>query len=61
LGATPPAMKTISAGSQFQVLCGATDTSTYNYGIIKNAAWLLRRDLAPAANDNHPMFMENAA
>lgn len=35
---TPPAFKTVSGGSQFQVLCGATDTSTYNYALIKNAA-----------------------
>lgn len=35
---TPPAMKAITAATSFQVLCGATDTSTYNYGILKNAA-----------------------
>lgn len=35
---TPPAMKVITAATSFQVLCGATDTSTYNYGILKNAA-----------------------
>ena len=31
---TPPAMKTVTAGTGFTVLCGATDTSTYNYNIL---------------------------
>lgn len=31
---TPPAMKTVTAGTGFTVLCGATDTSTYNYVIF---------------------------
>jgi hypothetical protein len=31
---TPPAMKVVTAGTSFQVLCGATDTSTYNYVIL---------------------------
>ena len=31
---TPPAMKTVTAGTGFTVLCGATDTSTYNYDIL---------------------------
>ena len=31
---TPPAMKTVTAGTGFTVLCGATDTSTYNYSIL---------------------------
>jgi hypothetical protein len=31
---TPPAMKTVTAGTGFTVLCGATDTSTYNYVIL---------------------------
>lgn len=31
---TPPAMKTITAGTGFSVLCGATDTSTYNYDVL---------------------------
>ena len=31
---TPPAMKTATAGTGFTVLCGATDTSTYNYVIL---------------------------
>jgi hypothetical protein len=35
---TPPAFKTITGATGFTVLCGATDTSTYNYGILKNAA-----------------------
>lgn len=35
---TPPAFKTITGATGFTVLCGATDTSTYNYAIIKNAA-----------------------
>lgn len=35
---TPPATKAITAATSFQALCGATDTSTYNYAIIKNAA-----------------------
>lgn len=35
---TPPAMKTVTGGTGFTVLCGATDTSTYNYALIKNAA-----------------------
>lgn len=30
---TPPAMKTVTAGTGFTVLCGAADTSTYNYSI----------------------------
>jgi len=30
---TPPAMKTPGNGTNFTVLCGATDTSTYNYWI----------------------------
>jgi hypothetical protein len=30
---TPPAMKTPGNGTNFTVLCGATDTSTYNYFI----------------------------
>lgn len=30
---TPPAMKTVTSGTGFTVLCGATDTSTYNYDI----------------------------
>lgn len=34
---TPPAMKTITGSTGFQTLCGATDTSTYNYAIIKNS------------------------
>jgi hypothetical protein len=31
---TPPAMKTVTAGTGFTVLCGAADTSTYNYDIL---------------------------
>lgn len=31
---TPPAMKTVTASTGFTVLCGATDTSTYNYAIL---------------------------
>ncbi|MGA9668296.1 MAG: hypothetical protein WBQ94_03765 [Terracidiphilus sp.] len=31
---TPPAMKTVTAGTGFTVLCGASDTSTYNYDIL---------------------------
>jgi hypothetical protein len=31
---TPPAFKTVTAGTGFTVLCGATDTSTYNYDIL---------------------------
>lgn len=31
---TPPAMKSKSSGVNFIVLCGATDTSTYNYVIL---------------------------
>ena len=31
---TPPAMKTVTAGASFTVLCGASDTSTYNYDIL---------------------------
>jgi hypothetical protein len=31
---TPPAMKTVTAGTGFTVLCGVTDTSTYNYDIL---------------------------
>jgi hypothetical protein len=31
---TPPAMKTVTASTGFSVLCGATDTSTYNYSIL---------------------------
>ena len=31
---TPPAMKTVTSGTGFTVLCGATDTSTYNYDIL---------------------------
>jgi hypothetical protein len=31
---TPPAMKTVTPGTGFTVLCGATDTSTYNYVIL---------------------------
>lgn len=46
---TPPAFKTVTGATGFTVLCGATDTSTYNYAIIKNAAWLLS-----PANDNEP-------
>jgi len=34
---TPPATKAVTAATSFQVLCGATDTSTYNYALIKNA------------------------
>lgn len=30
---TPPAVKTITAGSGFSVLCGASDTSTYTYTV----------------------------
>ena len=30
---TPPAMKTVTPATGFTVLCGATDTSTYNYTI----------------------------
>ncbi len=30
---TPPAMKTVTPGVGFTVLCGASDTSTYNYSI----------------------------
>jgi phage-related protein len=29
-----PAVKTITAGSQLQVLCAALDTSIYNYAIL---------------------------
>lgn len=58
---TPPATKAITAATSFQVLCATNDTSTYNYAIIKNAAWLLRRDLNPAANDNAPAFMRQVA
>lgn len=31
---TPPAFKTVTSGTGFTVLCGATDTSTYNYDIL---------------------------
>ena len=31
---TSPAMKSVTAGTGFTVLCGATDTSTYNYDIL---------------------------
>jgi hypothetical protein len=31
---TAPAMKTVTAGTGFSVLCGAADTSTYNYDIL---------------------------
>ena len=31
---TPPAMKTVTGGTGFTVLCGVTDTSTYNYLIM---------------------------
>jgi hypothetical protein len=31
---TPPAMKTVTGGTGFTVLCGASDTSTYNYNIL---------------------------
>lgn len=31
---TSPAMKTVTPGTGFSVLCGATDTSTYNYNIL---------------------------
>ncbi len=31
---TPPAMKTVTATTGFTVLCGASDTSTYNYVIL---------------------------
>lgn len=31
---TQPAFKTVTAGTGFTVLCGASDTSTYNYDII---------------------------
>lgn len=31
---TPPAMKTVTAGTGFTVLCGASDTSTYGYDIL---------------------------
>lgn len=53
---TPPAFKTVTGATGFTVLCGATDTSTYNYAIIKNAAWLLL-----PANDNEPFPWANKA
>lgn len=53
---TPPAFKTVTGATGFTVLCGATDTSTYNYAIIKNAAWLI-----PPANDNEPFPWANKA
>ena len=31
---TPPAMKMVATGTGFTVLCGAADTSTYNYDIL---------------------------
>jgi hypothetical protein len=31
---TPPAMNTVTAGTGFSVLCGANDTSMYNYDIL---------------------------
>ena len=31
---TPPAFKTPGNGTNFTVLCGATDTSVYNYDIL---------------------------
>jgi hypothetical protein len=31
---TPPAMNALTSGVSFTVLCGATDTSTYNYAIL---------------------------
>lgn len=31
---TSPAMKTVTSGTGFTVLCGASDTSTYNYDIL---------------------------
>lgn len=51
-----PAIKTITAATGFTVACTAADTSTMNYWIIKNAAWLLERDFAPA-NDNIPAHL----
>jgi hypothetical protein len=58
---TNPTVNAITASTSFTVKCATSDTSTYNYSIIKNAAWLLKRDLDPAANDNTPAFMEIAA
>lgn len=54
---TQRSVKTITAATGFTVACTASDTSTINYAIIKNAAWLMQRDLYPAANDNSPAFM----
>lgn len=34
---TPPAVKTVTAGTGFTALCATSDTATYNYAIIKNA------------------------
>ena len=31
---TPPAFKTTTPSTGFSVLCGASDTSTYNYSIL---------------------------
>lgn len=31
---TPPALKTVTSGTGFSVLCGASDTSTYNYDVL---------------------------
>jgi hypothetical protein len=31
---TPPAFKTLTAGTGFSVLCGATDTSTYRFTVL---------------------------
>ncbi len=31
---TPPAIKSVTAGTGFTVLCGSSDTSTYNYDIL---------------------------
>lgn len=40
----------------------ATNNVALNYVCVaRSAGWLLKRDLDPAANDNTPAFMENAA
>lgn len=35
---TTPSVKTITAGTGFSALCATSDTSTYNYALIKNAS-----------------------
>lgn len=61
--ATPLASQSyVVAADKITLTQTSTSSNKVNYTCVaRSAGWLLKRDLNPAANDNTPAFMENAA